>query len=57
MSVNSTVASTRSVSGSWRLPVTNSSTWPQTSSGSPTHGQWSSPSISISRAPGMRSAM
>jgi hypothetical protein len=57
MSVNSTVASTRSGSGTCFVPVTNSSTWSHTSSGSSIQGQWSSPSISISFASGMRSAM
>ena len=39
MSVNSTVASTRSDSGTWRTPVRNSSTSPSSASDSPAHGK------------------
>ena len=57
MSVNITVASTRSDSWVGFTPVTNSSTRSQTSSGLSIHGQWSSPSSSINLASGIRSAM
>ncbi len=51
MSVNSTVASTRSGGCSCRCPVRNSSISPVTDFMSPTKGMWSTPSSSTSRAP------
>ena len=56
MSVNSTVASTRSGSGRWRTPVRNSSISSVTASPSVSHGIWSGPVNSTFFAPGIRSA-
>ena len=56
MSVNSTVASTRSGSRSWRAPVRNSSISPRIASESPAENRLSLPSSSTYRAPGMCSA-
>ena len=56
MSVNSTVARTRSGSTTARAPVRNSCTSPSDSSGSSYHPLWSSPSSSTSRASGRCSA-
>ncbi len=53
MSVNITVASTRSGSGTERAPVRNSSTSPSTASESPAQGTWSIPGSSTYRAPGI----
>jgi hypothetical protein len=46
MSVNSTVASTRSGGAAGRTPVRNSSIGASAASLSPTQGKWSSPSSS-----------
>ena len=51
MSVNSTVASTRSGSAPLRPPVRNCSTSSRTASLSPTHGMWSFPASSTNLAP------
>ena len=61
MSVNITVASTRSCSGVGRTPVRNSCTSSSTASASPTYGRWSLPGSCTSFArgcatPGRRSA-
>src|SRR4051812_27595294 len=56
MSVNRTVARTRSRSAAWRLPVRNSSISPRTRSLSPNQGGWSSPGSSASFAFGRCSA-
>jgi hypothetical protein len=57
MSVNSTVASTRSGSTTGLAPVRNSWASSTTVSWSPKNGKWSSPGSSTNWATGMRSAM
>ena len=57
MSVNMTVASTRSSGRAWRVPVRNSSISSIAGSKSPVNGTWSSPSNSTRRASGICSAI
>ena len=56
MSVNRTVASTRSACSVARAPVTNASVSARIGAGSPAHGKESMPRSSTNLAPGIRSA-